>query len=121
MFKVKHIDVENPDHMKLVTLHQVHRENPFVYRIECEKPSCKTQVWPSQMYDVRDFDAALTGGASFLCDGCVETWLRRPDIDFDVEKLMKAHGAKAADVKKWKDKCEAAKPNHDFIEEGNSK
>lgn len=114
MFKTKHIDVDNAAEMALVRKHQCHPQNPFMYRLECQREECKNTVWPSQMFDVRDIPADITGGVSFACDGCVETWIRTPDIDFNAEKLMKAHGATKTEVKKWKDKNEEAKPNNTY-------
>ena len=113
---VKTIDVANPDQMALVKVCPAHSSNPFIFRIECEIDTCKNQVWPSQLYDVRGLDHEITGGVSFACDGCVETWIREPGVDLDALALMRAHGASKSAIKSWQKKCQDAKPDNVMIE-----
>lgn len=117
-FTAKYIDVGNPEEMALVKLCQVHPRNPFIFRIECQMDGCCNQVWPAQMYDVRSFPTSLTDGASFACDGCVERWLREPDIPFDTVSFMRAHGATEEEIARWQAKCAEAAPEHVFLSIG---
>lgn len=121
MFKTKHIDVDNAAEMALVKKHKIHPDNNIMFRLECKIKTCKNQVWPSQMYDVRNLPTSIKGNVSFACDGCVEKWIRMPDIPFTIEDLLTAQGAKQTEIKKWKDKNEAAKPKHTYIKEENLK
>jgi hypothetical protein len=117
-FLAKHIDVNNADHMALVKAHAVHPDNPFAFRLECQLDGCANQVWPSQLYDVRQFPGGLSRGASFACDGCVERWIRQPDFPLDIPALMRAHGAPETEIDGWVRKCDDAKPEHIFLQQG---
>ena len=118
MFKTKHIDVDNETDIALVKKHKAFADSNIAFRLECEIESCRNQVWPSQMIDVRSLPTSIKGQVSFACDGCVEKWVRMPEYPFTVKDLLTAHGAKPAEIKKWQDKNEAAKPKHTFLDEG---